>query len=130
MSAPLLRLAAGLFGGRTLSRLGMRLALLAFAALLGLASLGFLLAALYLGLAAGLGAPLAALFSGLILTLVAIILFLLSSRLPAPGPPASEALGALAPLLAEGARSRPTEMLLLALLAGILLEQIGRRFGR
>ncbi len=124
---PLLRLLAGLFGRRTLAHLGRRLALLAAAGGLALAGLGFLLTALYLGLAAGLGAPLAALFTGLILALVAIILFLLAWRLPPPPPPpAGEALDALAPLLARGVRSRPVDMLLLALLAGILLEQLGR----
>ncbi|HFA59823.1 MAG TPA: hypothetical protein ENJ83_03945 [Rhodospirillales bacterium] len=123
---PLLRLLAGLFGGRTLAHLGRRLALLAAAGGLALAGLGFLLSALYLALAAGLGAPLAALFTGLILALVATILFLLAWRMPPPPPVTGEALDALAPLLARGVRSRPVDMLLLALLAGILLEQLGR----
>ncbi len=128
---PLLRLLAGLFGGRALAHLGRRLALLAVGAGLALAGLGFLLTALYLGLAAGLGAPLAALFTGLLLALVAIILFLLAWRLqPPPPPPTGEALDVFAPLLARGARGRPVDMLLLALLAGMLAERLGRRRGR
>ncbi len=128
MPHPPPRSPAALFGRRILSRLGLRLALAAFATLLALAALGFLLAALYLGLAAGLGAPLAALVMGLFLAPTAIVLFLLVPRTAVA--PEGGSVEALAPLLARGLRGRPLEMLLLALLAGALLERFERRSDR
>lgn len=95
----------------------------AAAGLLALVACGFLLAALYMGLARLIGAPLAALATGLLLLLLAGLVFHLGRRRTRrPEPEAAD----LAGLAARATRERPFETLLLALIAGALAEQIGR----
>lgn len=106
-----------------LRRAVRRSGVMAAAGLLALLACGFLLAALYMGLAAAVGEPLAAFATGLLLLLLAALVFLLGRRTPRqPGTPPAD----LAGIAAAAARDRPFETLLLVLIAGALSEQLGR----
>ncbi len=93
------------------------------AGVLAAVALGFLTAALFLALAAGLGAPLAALVMALVYALLALVLALAARGRSSGGAgPDGVSTPALVALLAEAARRHPRETLLLALLAGAVLE--------
>ncbi len=128
MLAQLLGILGAVTGGqRMLQHLMLQLALLVIALLLALISLGFLLAALYLALAAGVGAPFAAFLVAILTALLAAILLLLAQRRRGAGwgegQPGAEAVLSLF----AGLEKRPVELLVAALIAGLVAERYLRR---